>query len=259
MNQILRIGVAMALVSSAVPLTARSQPDSDNAVGSITCSAEGQSWRTVATLVINSHTVLSVAHHSQMQVGKRIISATDCRFDLFRSNGSRYYSSKVHLIDRGGDVRLQNISRSVDWAILRLETPAPREVAPLSLGLNSLANEPKKIRIAGFIDGHPRRGRKQLECTAQRIQRGSILISYECATAPGWSGAPVLSADGDDIRVLGIHAAREPHRGIGLSLAGALGEAVKAGALAQPGESAFSPSIAVATPAPNTPSTAPTP
>jgi V8-like Glu-specific endopeptidase len=98
-----------------------------------------------------------------------------------------------------------NATRKDDWAVLYVTEPFPTDTKPLRM-TSTVADPGTAVEIAGY-------GQERLyimtadhHCRIAAISTDRKLIAHDCATQPGDSGGPLLSADGNgNALVLGVN------------------------------------------------------
>lgn len=213
---------ALALLGTACPLLGQeTEPEPQRLpVGHIACSSGLLKWFTTATVVDDRRTILAAGHFDTISHGGRLIQgkASRCEFRLYDVAGVVSFRSKLAIIQRGGGPFERTLSRATDWSLLELERQVPAETKPLALKFDHVAPKRKKIAIHGFVI--PGRGdrRSIVSCDAWPASAGSIVLRYNCLTAPGWSGAPLISRKDGQAFVLGVHSGRWKAYGEGVGL-----------------------------------------
>jgi protease YdgD len=92
-----------------------------------------------------------------------------------------------------------------DLAILYVNEPFPSEVKPLSLASETPPLE-RAVKIGGYTAERSHMMTADQHCRIKAIFSDLKLIAHDCVVHHGDSGAPLLSADGDDEGlILGIN------------------------------------------------------
>lgn len=188
-------------------------------VGELVCHQGLLTWHTIATVVENSQTIVGVAHHTGPDFVKESYDREKrCRFRLRNKSGRTAFKTSVKLVALGGTRSHWGFSAATDWAVLRLAKPVPASVNPIRLAGGISGTFRGDVLVAGSLYQRKFLDREEVNCQAAISRRGAALLRHNCATTPGWSGAPVLVNDKGVIMLIGVHSGREKPSG-GLRLA----------------------------------------
>ena len=197
------------------------QPASDHAlsdspfpIGELRCK-RGGSIRTVhGTVVGDRYTVFTVAHFSDEPDLKPGATLVDCTFRMFDEVGRTNFKSAVTIVSR--PTMSQSLSAALDWAILRLDKPAPAKPAAFTSHLAGQDRGPTVMVHLRRVR-EKRLARVEQGCTISPVKPKSIVLSHDCLSWSGTSGSPLLSATDDGFRVFAVQAKQG---GLAVGLAG---------------------------------------
>lgn len=172
-------------------------------VGELSCRRGFSSYSVVGTVVGSRSTILTVAHFSEDRLLHRGMRLKGCTFRLFDKHGMPSFQTPVSVISR--PVISQNWGGALDWAVLRLESPAPvapADYIPVTPGLEFAR---KSLLYLERSKGK-RFVRMAEQCSVSRARSRSIVLRHDCPSWRGTSGAPLLAHTGDGYKILGIQS-----------------------------------------------------
>lgn len=220
------LGAAVPMLSvptlAAEPQLAVANLTGEQAVGRLYCGKGSDRFMSTATLIENSTTILAASHFNYWEAKDRVIPVGNCEFQLLSEGGSVVFRSGVEVVKRGGEPSQMFLSRATDWAVLRLKEPAPADRHPLEVATNSAPSAYSDAYILGYSLRYHRMEAQYFErsCNARPTRAGSIVLTHSCTTAPGMSGAPLISLVGGEPKLVALHSARESDLGVAVGIGG---------------------------------------
>lgn len=176
---------------------------SDFPIGELSCRRGLSKYRVIGTVVGTRHTVLTVAHFTEggsMPSGERL---RGCKFRLFDADGRPRFESFVSIVSR--PTVSQKWSLALDWAVLRLEEPAPVKPAEHLAISSALENGDQSLAYL-----HHSKGRRLIQwadrCAVSRATSTSIVLKHECPSWRGTSGSPLIVRTQTGDKVIGVQA-----------------------------------------------------
>lgn len=172
-------------------------------VGELSCRRGFSTYSVVGTVVGTKTTLLTVAHFSEdrfLHQGARLRS---CTFSLFNEHGLASFRSGVSVISR--PAISQDWGGALDWAVLRLEKPAPVLPADYMPITPSLKFEQKSLIYLERSKGR-RFVKSAGQCSVSRARSNSIVLRHDCPSWRGTSGAPLLAHTSDGYKIFGIQS-----------------------------------------------------
>lgn len=206
----------------AAPPVDASQLAAERAVGRLYCGQGSDRFMSTATLIENRATILAASHFNYWEAKGRTIPVGKCEFQLLSDSGSIVFRSGVEVVKRGSEPSQMFLSRATDWAVLRLKKPAPADRHPLEVATNSAPSAYSEAYILGYSHRYHRMETQYFErsCNARPTRAGSIVLTHSCSTAPGMSGAPLISLVGGEPKLVALHSARKSDLGVAVGIGG---------------------------------------
>jgi protease YdgD len=109
-------------------------------------------------------------------------------------------------IGSGYDPLQYSETAGADWAVLTLTDSLPEEIAPLRLSPRPVPSG-TRAQIAGYRQDRSHAMTADRDCELAQPTRDGRLLRHTCEGSRGYSGAPILVRNGDEIEVAGIHIA----------------------------------------------------
>lgn len=157
-------------------------------------------------VVVGTNQFLTAAHCVYNKAAGRFVSAESVHFLLGYVRGeyrvhrvaSRYTIPPT--FEPGKITTLRD-----DWAILYVSEPFPSEVRPLPLA-SETPPPGRAVKTGGYAAERLHMMTADQHCRIKAISSDRKLIAHDCVVHHGYSGAPLLSAGGDDEGlILGIN------------------------------------------------------
>lgn len=234
-RKVLRVALALLLLNIAVSLFAAdpakkisetvahpsTQLNSRLPIGRIICRRGRQGYLTTATLIEDYRTVLAVSHFNFDEATNQTIPVENCEFQFLNQNGEMTFRSKFQVVARGSIGRNLRFSRATDWALLHLSVDAPASQSPLPV-TSQFNIEKDRVDLVGFVfvNGRMKQLVVDLNCAPVSYLSQANIMTHQCNTSEGSSGAPLIAELNGRPFVIGMHAARGPEGGIALRIAG---------------------------------------
>jgi V8-like Glu-specific endopeptidase len=184
-------------------------------VGRLVCRdpASGKRFASTATVVGNRSTLLTTGHFATVTVnGAKVVIPTDyCAFELRSAEGTRFYGSLIapDPVARFRP-REQPDPLTPDWAIVKLRSPVPVEVAPVLLrpiNAKELSGRPDSFMVSyhSAPDHLALRKRYSPSCKPAPVQGSSLVFRHSCDTESGSSGGLIYVRTGRGPRAIGMN------------------------------------------------------
>lgn len=198
-------------------------------IGKIECEARIGKIVTTAILINDRRTVLTVAHFNFDDQDNLSIEIDHCRFRITSKTNGKRFESRIELIASGGDHSLNLLTRSTDWALIQLVSPAPLSAIPIETGPGFSGNEAVKVSFVGFSMDHKDLSQPMIhsDCLAEPVEHRFMLIAHDCKTAPGSSGGAIVANFNGKQTLMAMHAGRTRYGGIAVRIGGNLGRIIK--------------------------------
>ena len=225
---LLLLGLMLLISNTAyaqTSLDARENTYRAAGIGQIVCGDLGHRYVSTGSVLGDRLTVLTVAHFNIQRGRSYEVDVGKCEFRLIDKRGYAVFRSKFSILERGGGLNLLNVTRAVDWAVLRLAMPTPRSAIPLELGVKTTHYDPNiKYDLVGFAAEFD--NFKSLfvseHCDPTKERENSLVTLHKCWSGPGASGAPIVTFDGERLTLVAIHAATGDDEKVGVQIAGRL-------------------------------------
>lgn len=188
--------------------------DSPFPIGELRCKRGGSMKTVHGTVVGDRYTVFTVAHFADEPNLKQGATLNGCTYRMFDKHGRTNFKSAVRIVSR--PTVSQSWSAALDWAILRLDKPAPARPASFTSHLAGQDQGPTiMVRLQSVRE--KRFARIEQGCTISPVRPKSILLAHDCPSWSGTSGSPLLVATNEGFRVFAVQAKQG---GLAVGLAG---------------------------------------
>jgi protease YdgD len=171
----------------------------------------GNRVQTCTGVVVESNQFLTAAHCVYNKAAGRFVSAESVHFLLGYVRGEyrvHRVASRYTVPPTFEPTKITTLQD--DWAMLYVSEPFPSEVRPLLLA--SEAPLPgTAVKTGGYAAERLHMMTADRHCRIRAIFSDQKLVAHDCVVHHGDSGAPLLSADGEDeglilgINVTGLH------------------------------------------------------
>lgn len=172
-------------------------------VGELSCRKGFSAYSVVGTVVGTKNTILTVAHFSEDRLLHQGVRLPGCTFSLFNEHGLPSFRSGVSVISR--PAISQDWGGALDWAVLRLDRPAPvapADYIPITTGLKF---DRKSLIYLYHFKGR-RFVKRAVQCSVSRARSRSIVLRHDCPSWRGTSGSPLLAHTSDGYKIFGIQS-----------------------------------------------------
>ena len=157
-------------------------------------------------VVVGSNQFLTAAHCVYNKAAGRFVSAESVHFLLGYARGEysvHRVASRYTIPPTYEPTKITTLQD--DWAILYVSEPFPSEVKPLPLA-SETPPPGTAVKTGGYAAERRHMMTADQHCRIRAIFSDQKLVAHDCVVHHGDSGAPLLSADGDDEGlILGIN------------------------------------------------------
>jgi hypothetical protein len=183
-------------------------------VGRLVCRdpESGNRFATTATLVGNRSTVVAVGHFGRVQMPGRsiVIAAEYCAFELRSGDGKRLFGSLLASPPVARfSARAEPDPRTPDWAILKLQTPAPEAVSPVIVRPTKAGDlgRPDVFMVSyhSMPEALARTKRYSPACKPAPVRGEPLVFRHSCDTESGSSGGLLYIMTAAGPRAVGIN------------------------------------------------------
>lgn len=184
-------------------------------VGRLVCRdpGSGERFSTTATLVGNRSTLVAAGHYGQVQMPGRstVIPVEYCAFELRSLEGRRVFGSLVapQPVARFS-ARAQPDPLTPDWAVLKLQTPAPLSVSPIIVRPTTAGHLTRRSDVF-MVSYHSRpeafakTKRYSPACKPLPVRGEPLVFRHSCDTESGSSGGLLYIMTAAGPRAVGIN------------------------------------------------------
>lgn len=214
--------ICVVFATPAVPAVIRAADpavDPARALGRIVCQEGSRRYVSTAVLVRDAQTLLAAGHFNSDDLTARHLPVSSCRFEHRSANGQRF-ASPFTLIETGGGATERRLTPAADWAVLRLSTPAPRFMQPVTRISDPDAAVSAYLEMAAYDDPARLGSQISLEaCAGWRGDDRSVVLRHSCRTRPGQSGSPIFRVGSRELELAAIHVGASDTAGRAVLLA----------------------------------------